>query len=163
MKKTGLKANYMMHETTLYDAYTGMSPAEKSAVVNFLCEHNENTNRQGAKEAVEYAIKHKPSFGGFVLTVHEGRQIIAAVVVNRTGMEGYNPNNLFVYVTFHKEYCNDETTIREVMSKAITYAEGDIAFHIEPGNPALKFYKKLGFKAQYLELRFNKQEQAAIA
>lgn len=153
-----------MHETTLYDAYTGMSPAEKSAVVNFLCEHNENTNRQGAKEAVEYAIKHKPSFGGFVLTVHEGRQIIAAIVVNRTGMEGYNPNNLFVYVTFHKDYCNNEMTIREVMNKAISYAEGDIAFHVEPGNPALKFYKKLGFKAQYLELRFNKQEQqAAIA
>ncbi len=163
--KTGLKANYMIHETTLYDAFTGMSPAEKSAVINFLCEHNESTNRQAAKEAVEYAIKHKPSFGGFVLTVYDGKQMIAVVVVNRTGMEGYNANNLFVYVTFHKDYCNDETTIREVLNKAIARTDGDVALHVEPGNPALKYYKKMGFKAQYLELRFSKtsKELASIA
>lgn len=157
MEKTGLKANYMIHETTLYDAFTGMSPAEKSAVVNFLCEQSENANRQAAREAVEYAIKHKPSFGGFVLTIHQNRQIIAAVVVNRTGMEGYSPNNLFVYVTFHQDYRNDEATVREVMKKAIDRTDGDIALHVEPGNPALKFYKKLGFKSQYLELRLDKR------
>ncbi len=160
--ETGLKTNYMFQETTLYDAFTGMNPAEKNAVINFLCEHNENTNRQEAREAVEYAIKHKPSFGGFVLTFHEGKQITAAVVVNRTGMEGYNPNNLFVYVTFHRDYRNDETIIRNVLNKAISYTDGDIALHVEPNNPALKFYKKFGFKAQYLQLHFTKapREQA---
>lgn len=146
----------MSHETTFYDAYTGMSPAEKSAVVSFLCEHNERVNKLQVRDAIEYAIKNKPSFGGFVLTIQQERQIIAAVVVNKTGMEGYNAKNLFVYVTFHKDYCMDERTIDYVMRNAIKHTDGEIALHIERDNPALQFYKKLGFKEQYLELRFDK-------
>ncbi len=143
----------MSYETTLYDAFTGMSPVEKSAVVHFLCEHTERTDRQQVREAIEYALKNKPSFGGFVLTVRQDRTIIAAVVVNRTGMEGYNAKNLFVYVTFHKDYRKDEKTIHTVMKSAIKHADGEIALHIEHDNPALQLYKELGFKEQYLELR----------
>lgn len=150
----------MIQETTLYDAFTGMSPVEKSTVVRFLCEHTEGADRQQVRDAIEYAIKHKPSFGGFVLTVLQDRQIIATVVVNRTGMEGYNAKNLFVYVTFHKDYCNDEAMIHEVMRSAIKHADGEIALHIEHDNPALQLYKKLGFREQYLELRLDKTNVA---
>lgn len=150
-------------ETTLYDAYTGMNAAEKSAVVNFLFEYTENATKSSVREAVEYAIKLKPSFGGFVLTAHTGRQLVATVVVNRTGMEGYNPNNLFVYVTFHEDYRNDETTMLQVLKKAIDLTDGDIALHVEPTNPVLKLYKKMGFEAQYLELRLNKKQPATLA
>jgi hypothetical protein len=153
----------MSFETTLYDAFTGMNPAEKSAVINFLCTYTAHASKPGVREAVEYAIKNKPSFGGFVLTAHTGRQLIAAVVVNRTGMEGYNPNNLFVYVTFHEDYCQDEPTMLQVLKKAIDLTDGDIALHVEPSNPILKLYKKMGFEAPYLELRFNKQQPAAVA
>lgn len=153
----------MSFETTLYDAFTGMNTAEKSSVVNFLCEYTEHAGRQSVREAVEYAIKTKPSFGGFVLTAHKGRQLIAAVVVNRTGMEGYNPNNLFVYVTFHEDYSQDETTMLQVLKKAIDLTDGDIALHVEPRNPVLKLYKKMGFEAQYLELRLNKRQPAPLA
>lgn len=153
----------MSFETTLYDAFTGMNAAEKSSVVNFLCEYTENAARQSVREAVEYAIKTKPSFGGFVLTAHTSRQLIAVVVVNRTGMEGYNPNNLFVYVTFHKDYRNDETMMLQVLKKAIDLTDGDIALHVERRNPVLKLYKKMGFEAQYLELRFNKKQPVPLA
>lgn len=148
----------MSFETTLFDAFTGMNSAEKSAVISFLCEYTEHAGKASVREAVEYAIKHKPSFGGFVLTAYAGRQLIAAVVVNRTGMEGYNPNNLFVYVTFHKDYRNDEPMMLQVMKKAIDLTDGDIALHVEPRNPVLKLYKKMGFEAQYLELRLNKKQ-----
>lgn len=153
----------MSFETTLYDAFTGMNPAEKSAVMNFLCEHTENASKANVREALEYALKNKPSFGGFVLTAHAGRQLIATVVVNRTGMEGYNPNNLFVYVTFHEDYRNDEMIMLQVLKKAIDLTDGDIALHVEPRNPVLKVYKKMGFEAQYLELRFNKKQPASLA
>ncbi len=153
----------MSHETTLYDAFTGMSPAEKSAVLGFLYDHTENANRQNIREALEYAIKNKPSFGGFILAAQEGKRIIAAIVANRTGMEGYNPKHLFVYVTFHEDYRENETFIKELLHRAIEYAEGDVAFHIEPKNPALKIFKKIGFQAQYLELRFSRQAAALTA
>ena len=148
----------MVYKTNLFNAFTGISPVEKSAVVGFLCEHTENTNHQNAKEAVEYAVKHKPSFGGFVLTAEKDQQVVAVVVANRTGMEGYNPKNIFVYVSLHKKYRNDETLVKQLMQKAIRYADGDVALHVEPNNPALKMYQNMGFKAQYLELRLNKAE-----
>ncbi len=153
----------MIHETTLYDAFTGMSPAEKSTVVNFLCEHTNNASKQSVREALEYAIKSKPSFGGFVLTAHTGRQMIAAVIVNRTGMEGYNPKNLLVFATFHNDYRDDEAMMLYILRKAIELADGDMALHLEPRHPALKLYKKLGFQATYLELRLPQSHNVAIA
>jgi ribosomal-protein-alanine N-acetyltransferase len=153
----------MSHETTLYDAFTGMNTAEKSAVIHFLCEYTEDAEKQSVREAVEYAIKHKPSFGGFILTVHQCRQIIAAVVVNRTGMEGYNPHNLFVYVTVHKDFRHDEAMMQYLLKRAIDHADGDIALHVPPGHPALKLYRKMGFKSQLLELRLHKSAPRAIA
>lgn len=151
----------MVYQTTLFNAFTGITPVEKSAVVRFLCEHTENTTSHNVVEAVEYAVKHKPSFGGFVLIAKKGKQIVAAVVANCTGMEGYNPKNIFVFVSFHKKHRNDEALVKQLMQKAIRYADGEIALHVEPDNPALKMYQKMGFKAQYLELRFNKAEASA--
>lgn len=148
----------MVYETTLFNAYTGMSPVEKSAIVSFLCEHTENTSSRNVMEAVEYAVKHKPSFGGFVFTAEKDQQILAAIVANCTGMEGYNPQNIFVYVSLHKNHRNDEALARDLLQKAIHYADGEIALHVEPDNPALRMYQKMGFKAQYLELRLNKTE-----
>lgn len=154
----------MNTETTLYNAFTGMSALEKSELVNFLYEHSEHTGSQACiREAMEYALKNKPSFGGFILVGRRMEKIIAAVIANRTGMEGYNPTDIFVYAGFHPDYCRDEAFIHDIMGKAIGYADGEIAIHIKPGHPALKFYKKLGFQAQYLELRLDKKRNSIVA
>jgi ribosomal protein S18 acetylase RimI-like enzyme len=42
------------------------------------------------------------------------------------------------------------------MSTAIGMAEGDIALHVEPDNPAKILYEKLGFTSKYLEMRLKK-------
>jgi [ribosomal protein S18]-alanine N-acetyltransferase len=152
----------MTYQTILYDAYTGISPSEKSALVRFLHENTENTSAQNILEAVEYAVKHKPSFGGFILVAHNGKELLAAIVANRTGMEGYNPKNIFVYVTLHPKLYKREESARQLLQKAIACTDGDIALHVEPDNPALQLYQKLGFEARYLELRFNKKQFPAV-
>ena len=42
------------------------------------------------------------------------------------------------------------------MQHAIDNAQGNIALHVEPDNPAIKLYEKLGFTNKYLEMRLNK-------
>ena len=154
----------MNYQTTIFNSFTGMSPLEKSALVSFLHEHDHTGNSKASvKEAVEYALKNKPSFGGFILVARKRHQIIGAVIANRTGMEGYNPTNIFVYASFHPEFHKDEIFVQEIMQKAIQYADGDIGMHVEPGNPALKMYKKLGFQAQFLELRLDKDRTSFVA
>lgn len=154
----------MSTETTIYNAFTGMSPLEKSQLVNFLYEFGENgVSRASISEAMEYALKNKPSFGGFILVTRRIHQVIAAIIANRTGMEGYNPTNIFVYAGFHPDCNEDENFFHAIMRKAIEYADGEIAMHVKPGNPDLKLYKKLGFQAQYLELRLDKENRSYIA
>ncbi|MCB0560112.1 MAG: GNAT family N-acetyltransferase [Phaeodactylibacter sp.] len=153
----------MPYQFTLYDAFSGINPMEKSKVIRFICDHTSNSNRQSVQEAVEYAMKLKPSFGGFILTVEEDRQLIGAIVANRTGMESYNPKNIFVFVTIHKDYLQDKALVHATMQNAIRYTDGDIAMHVEPDNPALKLYQELGFKAQYLELRLPNPKASAVA
>lgn len=144
----------------LYNAFTSISPVEKKAVVKFLCQYTSNANQEHIKEAVEYAVKQKPSFGGFIITAVEDQKIIATIVANKTGMEGYNANNIFVYFTLHETHRDNDALVQKLMSRAMQYADGDVAMHVEPDNPALKLYKKLGFVAQYLELRLSKSKVA---
>lgn len=144
----------MTTQTVLFTPYTGMSPMEQSAVVNFLCKHTDNACKAEIQDAVDYAIKNKPSFGGFVMVAKSGEEIISIIVANRTGMEGYNAGHIFVYTTLHREY-QQETMFQQHMQKAIDYANGNVAMHVAPNNPALKFFKKLGFKAEFLELRLS--------
>jgi ribosomal-protein-alanine N-acetyltransferase len=77
------------------------------------------------------------------------------VVVNRTGMGEYIPENILVYIATHKDY-RGEGLGKKLMQKVITEAEGDIALHVEANNPAKKLYEKLGFTNPYLEMRLKK-------
>lgn len=151
----------MLRQTVLYDAFTGISPMEKSAVVSFLSENTTSASERAIQEAVEYAVKHKPSFGGFILTAQEGRKIIATIVANRTGMEGYGAKNIFVFIAFDSNHPESKVIAKKLLQKAISHADGDVALHVEPNSPSIELYRNLGFKSQYVELRLSKKRPSA--
>ncbi len=153
----------MSRQTTLFNAFTGMGLSEKQALTSFICTHVAGAGPAAVQEAIDYALKRKPSFGGYILITREGPRILGAVVVNRTGMEGFSPNNLFVFVAYDHKHPNQEQLLEQLIAKAIDHANGDIALHLEPDHPALTIYQRLGFRAQYLELRFKKPPNAVIA
>ncbi|MEZ5050412.1 MAG: GNAT family N-acetyltransferase [Saprospiraceae bacterium] len=80
------------------------------------------------------------------------QEIVGATVVNKTGMDGYIPENILVYIAIHKDF-RGKGIGKKLMSKAIEMSNGDIALHVEPNNPAKILYEKLGFKNKYLEMR----------
>ena len=43
-----------------------------------------------------------------------------------------------------------------LMKKNIDLAEGSIALHVEPENPARFLYEKVGFSSKYIEMRLKK-------
>lgn len=152
----------MPYQLKIYDAFSGINPVEKNRVIRFLNEFEGENKRENIEEAVEYAVKMKPSFGGFVLTAEQDGQIIGAIVANRTGMGSYNPNHILVFVTLHRDFQEDEALTQYLMHKVVQHAKGDIAMHVKPDNPALQLYKKIGFEAQYLELRLSKKNISAV-
>mgnify|MGYP006266441087 CR=1 FL=1 len=148
----------------LFTPFDKGSPFDKERIVNFLYEHLQQYGdpKKDILKAVDYALKDKVSHGGFIVCGLEDDEIIGAVVVNRTGMEGYIPENILVYIAVH-EKTRGKGYGKQLMHKAIEVAEGDIALHVEPDNPARYLYEKIGFTSKYLEMRYKKSDASASA
>ena len=104
---------------------------------------------------MDYALKISDSFGGFILVSYQNNLVTGAVVVNQTGMKDYIPENILVYIATHKKY-RGQGIGKHLMKETIKQADGNIALHVEPDNPAKFLYEKVGFTNKYLEMRLIK-------
>jgi GNAT superfamily N-acetyltransferase len=139
--------------------YTPFDPAsisEKEQVVDFLFKHLDQYGdaREDIHKAIQYALKETASHGGFVIAGELEGKTVGTVVINRTGMEGYIPENILVYIAVDGSQ-RGKGIGKTLMQKAIDLAQGDIALHVEPDNPARLLYEKLGFTNKYLEMRLK--------
>lgn len=134
-----------------------VSAEEKKEIADFLFEHLDQfgDEHKYIMKCIEFALDDKEKFGGFILVSREEGGITGAVVINRTGMEGYIPENILVYIAVHKDY-RGKGLGKELMLKVFDKAEGDIKLHVEPENPARFLYEKLGFTSKYLEMRWTR-------
>ncbi|WLD24483.1 GNAT family N-acetyltransferase [Flavobacterium dauae] len=130
---------------------------ERENILNFLFKHLEQYGdpKQDIEKCLKYALKESPSFGGFILTAVQEEKIVGAVIVNETGMKDYIPENILVYIATDANQ-RGKGIGKALMQKAIETANGNIALHVEPDNPAKKLYEKLGFTNKYLEMRLTK-------
>lgn len=143
------------YKQKLYTAYDKLTSIEKNGVAGFLYEHlgKYGDEIEDIKHCLDYAMKEASVQGGFVITCLDDKKIIGAVVVNATGMSGYIPENLLVYIAVHKNY-RGKGIGKMLMLSAFRHSKGDIALHVEPDNPAKHLYEKLGFQNKYLEMRY---------
>ncbi len=70
-------------------------------------------------------------------------------------MQGFVPENLLVYIATHNRF-RGQGIGKKMMRLALETAEGNVALHVEPNNPAKILYEKLGFTNKYLEMRYHK-------
>lgn len=109
------------------------------------------------QKAMTYALNLQdlPGQGGLVITAHgEDDAILGAVVINETGMSGYIPENILVYIAVDPD-TRGMGLGKRLMETTLHTVQGGIALHVEPDNPARKLYEKLGFTNKYLEMRFQ--------
>ncbi|TYB31744.1 MAG: GNAT family N-acetyltransferase [Candidatus Mcinerneyibacterium aminivorans] len=127
------------------------------SVVKFLHKHLEEygDKKKAIREAINYSFSEKEGKGGFLLLGLEKDKIIGAVVINKTGMKHYIPENILVYISTHKKR-RGQGLGTKLMKKTIEETSGNIALHVEEDNPAVGLYKKLGFETKYLEMRYRK-------
>lgn len=135
-----------------------MSTLEKINATEFLFKHLEQygDERPDIEKAIHYALKEIPSFGGFILEGYDDdANVVGVVVINRTGMSGYIPENILVYIAVDGIY-RGKGYGKELMNKAVELCDGDVALHVEKDNPARFLYEKVGFTNPYLEMRLKK-------
>ena len=144
-------------EVKIYDAVNKPTQIDKRKIVTFLHTHLQEYGDapEDILKAVDYSIKEFSSFGGFTMLLLEDNTIVGTTVINQTGMGGYIPENILVYIATHNEH-RGKGLGKKLMQKAIEHTKGDIALHVEADNPAKYLYEKMGFTNPYLEMRLKK-------
>lgn len=144
-------------EIHYFDAVNKPTELQKRAFVDFLFEHLEEYGdpKEHILKCVDYALKEFMSFGGFFLSVVEEGKMLGATVINQTGMGGYIPENILVYIAVDKQ-ARGRGVGKQLMERAIQLCKGDIALHVEASNPAKGLYEKMGFTNPYLEMRLSR-------
>ena len=146
-----------MAQTNVYTDANKPTTHQKDQIIDFLFKHLEQYGdpRSDIEKAFDYSLKVDNTPGGFVIATSDNDEIVGAVLVNKTGMKGYIPENILVYIATHNQH-RGKGIGKELMKHAIATADGDIALHVEPDNPAKKLYESLGFTNKYLEMRLKK-------
>jgi [ribosomal protein S18]-alanine N-acetyltransferase len=130
---------------------------QKKEMADFLVEHLDKYGdpHEHIMQCLDFALSDSINQGGFVVIAREENAIVGALVMNKTGMSGYIPENILVYLAVD---CNKrgKGIGKEIMKAALEQGTGDVALHVEPDNPARRLYESLGFTNKYLEMRLKK-------
>lgn len=150
-----------MLQFKIFNSNQEITDEEKSQVIDFLHTHLDQygDTKEDIGKCLDFALRiNNPSttmtpLGGMILIGKEDHEIVGAVVMNRTGMNGYIPDNILVYIAVHKD-ARGKGYGKQLMKKAVELTNGAIALHVEPDNPARFLYEKLGFNSKYIEMRY---------
>lgn len=123
-----------------YDAFTGMNPSKKMALVNFLCAVNDipTDEKNNITQSIDYALRDMASFGGFIVSLEKEHQFFGAVIVNKSGMGGWLPEHLVVVHGVAPVLAQEEI-IALLLKEADKYTRGNIAIvsKVERSNEVL--------------------------
>ncbi len=149
-----------MLDFKFFDPSNPITKEERKEIIDFLHTHLDQfrDTSEAIGKAVSYALAESGRPGGFVLQGKQGDETVGVVVINKTGMEGYIPENILVYIAVDQKF-RGKGYGRELMNKAIDLAEGDVKLHVEHDNPARFLYQKLGFTNKYMEMRLAKKKK----
>ena len=143
-----------MKRQELYTPYTGMTILEKSKLIAFFETNTENGHfsKNEIAEALECAIKERPSLGGFVLNLNEENQLVGAMVVHATGMANRNPKyRLSLFAVARNRRHNG--IAKHLVDYAKEKTGNGLAVQLKRGDGEVAFFDKLGFKEKYIEMR----------
>ncbi|MFO7659610.1 MAG: GNAT family N-acetyltransferase [Candidatus Cloacimonadaceae bacterium] len=147
-----LSINYLNNWNQLQDE------TKPELLTDFLSDNLDQfgDSKTAIRKAIDYAMSEESGKGGFVITAKEDKELVGVLVMNKTGMSEYIPENLLVYIAVKKDQ-RGKGIGAEIIKAAMQKTGSPIALHVEYDNPAKKLYERLGFSTKYAEMRFNPQ------
>ncbi|MGE5942833.1 MAG: GNAT family N-acetyltransferase, partial [Flavobacteriales bacterium] len=91
----------------------------------------------------------------YVFVLEQKKEVLGVLVINKTGMNEYIPENILVYLVVNTNY--EDSAIREkLINYAISYCKGDVALYINKESPELGWFEEKGFKSRNIEMRLTR-------
>lgn len=135
----------------------GLSPAQENNLAHFLFTHLEQygDSKEAITNCLRYASGHNHSPGGLILQATANDELVGVAVFNNTGMKGYIPEHILVYLAVHANQ-RGQGLGKKLIEKGLQELSGDVALHVEASNPAKRLYERMGFTNPYLEMRLKR-------
>jgi len=92
---------------------------------------------------------------GFVLIAEVDKTVVGGLIMLRTGMQGYIPENFLLMVAVDPS-TRGKGVGSQIITRAFELADGDVKLHVEYDNPAKRLYERLGMTSKYAEMRYYK-------
>lgn len=129
----------------------------RRSFIDFLVEHlgEYGDPAHHIDAAIDYAFSDSDGRGGFLLIARDGEALAGAMVVNDTGMSGFIPEHILVYVAVDASRRGRGIGTRLMQALKETCA-GDVALHVDYDNPARRLYERVGFTSKYAEMRLHR-------
>lgn len=113
-----------------------------------------NDTLEDVQKALDYALVPGRGQGGFLMLVHEQERLLGALLMLQTGMKGYIPEHILLFVSVLPE-TRGRGIGGQLITRSIAECDGDVKLHVEYENPAKRLYERLGFTSDYAEMRFS--------
>jgi ribosomal-protein-alanine N-acetyltransferase len=104
--------------------------------------------------SVDYSLSLSKNQGGFILLTKEDGDITGALVINRTSMEDYIPENILIHLVIGDHVNKNDTGLR-LLRMAIELTKGKLAVRLNKDHPDRSLYEVLGFRERYIEYQLQ--------
>lgn len=124
--------------------------------VNFLFTHLDKFGdpKEHINKCLDYAFSENTAEGGFALAAYYEDKLVGTLIMNNTGMSGYIPENILVYIAVDALY-RGKGFGRQIVERSFKETKGSVKLHVEYDNPAKRLYERIGFKTKYAEMRYE--------
>lgn len=127
--------------------------------VDFLYEHLDRyrDSKKDINACIDYAFSDSKGMGGFLIAALYNNEIVGALVINNTGMSGFIPEHVLVYIAVDEKY-RGKGFGKQIIEECFKHCTGNIKLHVEYDNPAKRLYERIGFTNKYAEMRYENKK-----
>lgn len=150
-----IKSNTKIHVLRRFEDFpTWITPDELAKFLYDSLKPYEDPLPQ-VRQGISDAFESHTGEPGFVLIAEIDQKVVGALLMLRTGMKGYIPENLLLMVAVDPS-TRGKGVGAQIIKRSFEIADGDVKLHVEYDNPAKRLYERLGMTSKYAEMRFIK-------
>jgi GNAT superfamily N-acetyltransferase len=150
------------HKVTSNEEFPAWAPREQVARFFHETMAPYNDELPDVESALDYALVPGVGAGGFVMLVGEENRLLGACCMLRTGMSGYIPEWILLFVTVDPS-TRGRGIGGQLIDRCLAETDGDVKLPVEYDNPAKRLYERLGFVSKYAEMRWQRPESGSQA